>query len=293
MAESTSVRGTSNAALQAAQQAAAEAVRPAQSQAPLTPPPLEDSFQAAGQRKGTLSVGSRGAQVSQLQTDLQAKGYFSGPATGYFGQSTQRAVQSLQRDSGINPSGTVGPKTKAALAGDSFQAQPASTPSTHVNTPFIPMRGKTDCYKRSSEMAAAAGAHVRPGLGNGIQVAYKDTRGAVSVNASKAVTGRAYIDRELAAHRPVVVGVDHPGGRHNNGLADHFVTVTGKGSDARGTYYTFNDPASHSRAVGGDTNPANRFYVGANGNLVKSGASSGRVVHRAYSLSWVGRNAEG
>jgi peptidoglycan hydrolase-like protein with peptidoglycan-binding domain len=256
-----------------------------------------DKFQTPGKSSSSLSVGSRGSAVAQLQATLQAKGYFHQQPTGYYGQITQGAVKAFQRDQGISPTGVVGPQTRAALAQGTPQNAPAattsngSTPTTHVNTPFYSMKTSNDCYTQARAMAAAAGAHVPRGLGNGLQVETKSPNGTVSVNTANAQKAQSYINSELAAGRPVMVGVMHPGGRHNGGLADHFVTLTGSGTDAQGrSYYTFNDPGSKIR--GSDQNPSNRFYVGANGNLFKPGAQTGYVVDRAYTLAWVGKSAE-
>jgi peptidoglycan hydrolase-like protein with peptidoglycan-binding domain len=263
-----------------------------------------DAFQNPAQqpsRVGSLSPGSRGSAVTDLQNQLKAQGLFSGNATGYYGSVTQRAVQRYQQSAGLRPTGIANSATRSSLSGDTYSAArplsqfqspaTAGTATTHVNTPFYPMTGRTDCYQKARAMAAGAGAHVLPGLGSGIQVATKSPNGNVSINSAAAARGRNYIDSELANGRPVVVGVHHAGGYHNGGAADHFVTITGSGVDAKGNrYYTFNDPAS--RALGSDTNPANRFYVGQNGDLYKAGSQGGYVVNRAYSLSWVGRNAE-
>lgn len=64
----------------------------------------------------SLSVGSRGEDVRQLQIALKALGYFTYPTiTGYFGSVTKTAVIAFQRKNKIDPIGIVGPKTRAAL----------------------------------------------------------------------------------------------------------------------------------------------------------------------------------
>ena len=64
----------------------------------------------------TLSSGSTGEEVRQLQMRLQALQYFVYPtATGYFGPITRDAVIKFQRANKIDPIGIVGPKTRAAL----------------------------------------------------------------------------------------------------------------------------------------------------------------------------------
>ncbi len=72
-----------------------------------------------------LSLGSRGAEVTNLQQFLISQNLLaSDSATGFFGRLTQAAVQEWQASNGVVSSGTpsttgfgaVGPKTRAALA---------------------------------------------------------------------------------------------------------------------------------------------------------------------------------
>ncbi len=78
------------------------------------PPPTSA---AAGNYNFTrfLSVGSQGAEVTALQQYLAAKGFYSGPVTGFFGSLTETAVKKYQTARGIAPAGYVGPGTRAAL----------------------------------------------------------------------------------------------------------------------------------------------------------------------------------
>jgi hypothetical protein len=64
-----------------------------------------------------LQVGSRGADVSALQTFLAADSslYPSGLVTGYFGSLTRAAVIRFQARNGISQVGRVGPQTLAAI----------------------------------------------------------------------------------------------------------------------------------------------------------------------------------
>lgn len=65
----------------------------------------------------TLSVGSRGEDVSRLQCLLQTLSFFSArtECTGYFGPVTHDAVVAFQTSQGIEAIGIVGPKTRSAL----------------------------------------------------------------------------------------------------------------------------------------------------------------------------------
>ena len=62
-----------------------------------------------------LALGASGSEVTKLQTFLKAQGYFSSPPVPNFGDATLGAVRDFQRASGISPTGTVGPATRAAI----------------------------------------------------------------------------------------------------------------------------------------------------------------------------------
>lgn len=157
--------------------------------------------------------------------------------------------------------------------------------------------GNTACFSAAVAMAKAAGATVL-GSDQRIQVGLsEDSKGCLSVDPKAAAEGRGYIDSELAAGRPVVVGVSHKDDSFNvDGLTDHFVTITGTGVDANGkTYYTFNDPGtSHTDLGDGALNPNNRFYVDEkSGNLYRPGtAAEGYTVDRRFEVAMVRKNAE-
>ena len=63
-----------------------------------------------------LKVGSKGAEVKQLQAKLRELGYFTYPTdTGTFGAVTRTAVKAFQKAQGLSQVGYVGPGTRAAL----------------------------------------------------------------------------------------------------------------------------------------------------------------------------------
>jgi putative chitinase len=64
--------------------------------------------------RGVVRNGSQGADVTALQTALEAKGY-STAADGAFGPGTEAAVMQFQRDQGLPADGVVGPATWHAL----------------------------------------------------------------------------------------------------------------------------------------------------------------------------------
>lgn len=77
----------------------------------------------------TLSRGSMGPQVAELQRLLQAAGVPTGAVDGDFGPMTQAAVRRFQRAKGLTVDGVVGPQTWAALRG----ARP-TTPSAPASS---------------------------------------------------------------------------------------------------------------------------------------------------------------
>lgn len=71
-----------------------------------------------GKISPNLTIGSRGEQVTLLQTFLESKGFLKMPvgvARGNFGGLTKRAVQAFQKNQGIPTTGYVGPKTRTAI----------------------------------------------------------------------------------------------------------------------------------------------------------------------------------
>ncbi len=64
----------------------------------------------------SLTIGSRGPEVSFVQQFLKDRGFFTYPTvTGYFGPITREAVIAFQKAYGIDPVGIVGPITRAKI----------------------------------------------------------------------------------------------------------------------------------------------------------------------------------
>ena len=54
-------------------------------------------------------------EVSDLQDFLNAEGFLSSEATGFFGSATLKAVKAYQSSIGLSPTGYVGPLTRANI----------------------------------------------------------------------------------------------------------------------------------------------------------------------------------
>ena len=65
--------------------------------------------------RGTIKMGSRGADVIYLQQRLTAKGYGVGAIDGIFGIRTLEAVKAYQAENGLKVDGIVGPETWKSL----------------------------------------------------------------------------------------------------------------------------------------------------------------------------------
>lgn len=64
----------------------------------------------------TLSkYGSRGSEVTQIQTKLKRWGYYTGNIDGIYGTQTQNAVKYFQRKNGLTVDGIAGPATLKAM----------------------------------------------------------------------------------------------------------------------------------------------------------------------------------
>jgi peptidoglycan hydrolase-like protein with peptidoglycan-binding domain len=254
----------------------------------------------------TLRQGSRGSVVIDLQRRLAAAGFSPGTADGIFGPLTDTAVRAFQSARRLTVDGIVGPQTWAALYA---QAAPApSSPRTpapsywgsrrdiQLKVPFRGWQDKEGCFNRCTEMAAAVGVRVG-GPDAAIKVAIsEDTLGGLTIDRAKAREGIAYIDEQLEAGRPVVVGVSYRGDYHKNldgGITDHFVIITRRGTHVnRGVYYGYHDPATSDASIGTDQNIANRFYSTADGGLSRPAAAPYSVPLWAsiYGMSLVRRN---
>lgn len=80
-----------------------------------------------------LERGDRGAEVRDLQTRLNAAGYYSGPITGYYGRLTEAAVKRFQKAKKLPVVGKAGSKTYAALrASEGIVARLPNRSSTAV-----------------------------------------------------------------------------------------------------------------------------------------------------------------
>ncbi len=84
----------------------------------------------------TLSkYGSRGSEVTQIQTKLKRWGYYTGNIDGIYGTQTVNAVKYFQRKNGLTQDGIAGPATLKAMGifNSSSSSSSGSSNSNNVN----------------------------------------------------------------------------------------------------------------------------------------------------------------
>lgn len=77
--------------------------------------------------------GSRGNEVTQIQTKLKRWGYYKGNIDGIFGSQTLEAVKYFQRKNGLTVDGIAGPATLKAMGIYSSSSSSSSASSSNSN----------------------------------------------------------------------------------------------------------------------------------------------------------------
>ena len=116
-----------------------------------------------------LAVGDSGVDVTCLQQGLARAGYFSGEATGTYGQETHDAVETMQEDRKLFVDGVVGRETAISVG-----VWPDEQ-SFVIHTPEPP-DGATDSWGHPLSSVASTGADappVPPDSGSGRRVVYE------------------------------------------------------------------------------------------------------------------------
>ena len=130
-----------------------------------------------------LTVGSRGADVSTLQTALISGGYLTAVSapTGYFGSATKAALAKWQSAKGISPAvGYFGPLSRAAFNGSAMTT--GTTTGSTVTTGTTVSDGTDGSITASQSSYVSSGIQLKKGdTKNILAIKLKATSGAVSV----------------------------------------------------------------------------------------------------------------
>lgn len=89
--------------------------------------------QAQALKSTTLAFGSRGTEVTQLQTMLKQLGFYNSTVDGKFGRGTETAVKAYQQSRGLKADGQAGLQTRARLEAETG-ASSSSSSSTSSST---------------------------------------------------------------------------------------------------------------------------------------------------------------
>ncbi|UBF26915.1 peptidoglycan-binding protein [Kovacikia minuta CCNUW1] len=83
----------------------------------------------------TLKSGSKGDEVSELQSTLKLLGYYGGTVDGVYGESTVTAVSLFQKSAGLSADGIAGPATWNRLFPPTPTISATALPAPVVNRP--------------------------------------------------------------------------------------------------------------------------------------------------------------
>lgn len=106
---------------------------------------------------GLSKYGSRGSEVTQIQTKLKRWGYYNGSIDGIYGSQTAEAVKWFQRKNGLTADGIAGTKTLNAMGIYTSQNSSATTNnSSDVNLLARLVYGEARGEPYSGQVAVAA-----------------------------------------------------------------------------------------------------------------------------------------
>ncbi|HOV69276.1 MAG TPA: peptidoglycan-binding protein [Clostridia bacterium] len=91
---------------------------------------------------GTLRPNMESSDITALQQDLKALGYFNAECTGFYGSITEASVRKFQQDNGLAVDGIAGPKTLAKIKEKSSSSS-SNTSTTQGNTNIVLKMGAT------------------------------------------------------------------------------------------------------------------------------------------------------
>ncbi|MFM7424648.1 MAG: peptidoglycan-binding domain-containing protein [Elainella sp.] len=122
-------------------------VRPSLSQeqespaAPAPAAPGSPSSVPTATSRPTLSLGSQGTAVAELQSLLKLLGFYNGVVDGQYQASTAEAVSAFQQAVSLQPDGIVGSETWSRLLPAPPPIQQATAPSSGAPSPVTPNPG--------------------------------------------------------------------------------------------------------------------------------------------------------
>lgn len=109
--------------------------------------------------------GSRGEEVSQIQSRLREWGYYSGSVDGIYGAETEAAVSRFQRKNGLSEDGICGVRTLSAMGlsslSDSAHAVSANNGNVYLLARIISAEARGESYRGQVAVGAVVLNRVR------------------------------------------------------------------------------------------------------------------------------------
>lgn len=142
---------------------------------PQAPPQADSSTEAtaytpATPTDGLLQLGDTGAEVSDLQTRLQALGYYDGPISGSFGSQTQTALVAFQQAQGLTADGIAGPRVNAALESTTTTEPQLATATQPTVTQTASQPSFSQATAQPSSQPSFSQATTQPATGAGVPI---------------------------------------------------------------------------------------------------------------------------
>ena len=226
-----------------------------------------------------LSLGDEDETVKRVQELLSKYGYLvSGNVTGYYGEITENAVKSFQRQNGLSADGMVGVQTMAKLTGNDVKKAPANSSGGSSSSGSSGNRGGSS--GGSSSGSSSGGGSSSSGGG-----------GAV-INDSSGVSRLISVARSKIGC-PYVWGAKGPNSFDCSGFVYWCLNQAG----VRQSYLTssgwrsvgkYQKITSFSSLQAGDIIVVNGHVgiVSGPGTVIDASSSHGRVVERGLSSWW-------
>lgn len=101
-------------------------------------------------------IGSRGQEVTNIQTRLKNWGYYTGSVDGIYGWRTSNAVKSFQRKNGLTADGVAGPATLAKIGLPAGSSSSGSSSSNNVTLLAMVINGEARGESYEGQVAVGA-----------------------------------------------------------------------------------------------------------------------------------------
>lgn len=225
-----------------------------------------------------LSLGDEDETVKKVQELLVKYGYLvAGNATGYYGEITENAVKSFQRQNGLTADGMVGVQTMTKLTGDNVRRAPSGSASSGSSSGSSSGRGSSGSSSGGSSSGSSSGG---------------------SSGGGSVISDSSGVSRLLSVARskigcPYVWGAKGPNSfdcsgfvywcLNNAGVKQSYLTSSGWRSVGKYQKITnFNDlRAGDIVVVSGHVG-----ICSGSGTVIDASSSHGRVVERSLSSWW-------